>query len=293
MALPPAKQILSAEDFIKRDVISTGMVVFEKVEQEVLEKLLKKGYTPLEPKTIYETFCLQKNSVKLILYTSGKLLLQGKTDALESVLHDLKTIGITRSDPEEHFRKETGWIIGSDESLKGDTFGGLVVAAVKADAALRQKLHELGVADSKLLDDREILRLAVEIKNLAPCEVRGLLPEEYNRVGKVTILLNNLHHDTAKHLFPGKHVVDKYPGCTVGDLAVEKGESKYVEIAAASILARAAALQQLQYLSSLAGFTLPKGSTHVQLALHELKERGIDFRLFVKMEFRNVREFLG
>lgn len=268
------------------------MVVFEHVEKAVLEKLLKKGFQITDSKTIYETLCLQKNDVKLILYTSGKLLLQGKTEAIEDILPELKKIGITRPDPEEHFRKETGWIIGSDESLKGDTFGGIVVAAVKADAPLRQKLEELGVADSKLLEDREIIRLADEIKRIAPCEIKSLLPQEYNHVGKVTILLNNLHHEVAQHLLPGKHIVDKYPGCTVGDLAIEKAESKYVEVAAASILARAAALQQLQYLSSLAGFTLPKGSTHVQLALHELKERKLDFRLFVKIEFRNVQEFL-
>ncbi|MBI4151334.1 hypothetical protein HY496_00045 [Candidatus Woesearchaeota archaeon] len=268
------------------------MVVFEHVEKEKLKLLLRQKYQLLAPKTIYETLCLQKNGVKLILYTSGKLLLQGKAEEIEEVLDDLNSLGITRPEREEHFRKESGLIIGSDESLKGDTFGGLVVAAVKADAALRQKLEELGVADSKLLADREIFRLAEEIKRLVPCEIRSILPEEYNHVGKVTLLLNNLHHEVAKHLLPGKHVVDKYPGCTVGDIAVEKAESKYVEVAAASIIARAAALQQLQYLSGKAGFTLPKGSTHVRMALHELRERKLEFRQFVKIEFANVKEYI-
>lgn len=268
------------------------MVVLENVSTKNLEPLLKKGFSKVSCRTVYEELCLEKNGVKLTLYTSGKLLLQGKEKAISALLPELKHLGLPQPKPEEHFRRETGWVIGSDESLKGDTFGGIVVAAVKADNSLRQKLEELGAADSKLLEDREILRLADEIKKIAPCEIRSLLPEEYNRVGKVTLLLNNLHHDAAKHLLPGKHIVDKYPGCTVGDLAVEKAESKYVEVAAASILARAAALQQLQYLSCLAGFTLPKGSTHVQMALHELKERGLDFRQFVKMEFRNVKEFL-
>lgn len=268
------------------------MVVLENVSTKNLEPLLKKGFSKVSCRTAYEELCLEKNGVKLTLYTSGKLLLQGKEKAISALLPELKHLGLPQPEPEEHFRKETGWVIGSDESLKGDTFGGIVVAAVKADNSLRQKLEELGAADSKLLEDREILRLADEIKKMAPCEIRSLLPEEYNRVGKVTLLLNNLHHDAAKHLLPGKHIIDKYPGCTVGDLAVEKAESKYVEVAAASILARAAALQQLQYLSCLAGFTLPKGSTHVQMALHELKERSLDLRQFVKMEFRNVKEFL-
>ena len=75
-------------------------------------------------------------------------------------------------------------------------------------------------------------------------------------------------------------------------MQVEKAESKYVEVAAASILARAAALQQLDYLSAQAGFRLPKGSTHVKLALFELKERGLDFRKFTKVDFANVKSFL-
>ncbi len=268
------------------------MVVFENVSPQTIEPLLKNGFSKVTCKTIYEKLCLEKDGAKLTLYASGKLLLQGKQEAIHDILPELKRLGLSHPDPEDHFRKETGWIIGSDESLKGDTFGGVVVAAVKADNATRLKLEELGVADSKLLDDREIFRLADEIKKLVPCEIRSLLPQEYNHVGKITLLLNNLHHEVAKHLLPGKHIVDKYPGCTVGDLMLERAESKYVEVAAASILARAAALQQLDYLSRLAGFTLPKGSTHVRSALEELKSRGLDFKMFVKMEFRNVREFL-
>ena len=87
-------------------------------------------------------------------------------------------------------------------------------------------------------------------------------------------------------------VVDKYPGCNVGDVQEEKAESKYVEVAAASILAREAALKQLNYLSVQAGFRTPKGSTHVRLALDELKERKLNLKKFVKIGFSNVKEFL-
>src|SRR3989338_7360194 len=103
-------------------MLSGIMVVFENVSTQTMEKLLLKGYRKMMPKTIYEQFCLEKNGARLILYTSGKLLLQGKEDAIESVLSDLKRVGVTHPDPQLHFRNETGWIIGSDESLKGDTF---------------------------------------------------------------------------------------------------------------------------------------------------------------------------
>ena len=183
-------------------------------------------------------------------------------------------------------------IIGSDEVLKGDTFGGIVVAAVKADSRIRGELAKLGVKDSKKLSDKKVMQLSKEIKKIASCEVISLLPEEYNKHNSLTSLLNQMHTKAAKALLPGKHIIDKYPGCTVGDVIEEKAESKYIEVAAASILARAAGLQQFDYLSKIAGFKLPMGSTHVKGALEELKRRNFDFNKFVKVDFRNVKEFL-
>ena len=269
------------------------MAVFTGVNREVILTLTTKGFLKEAPKTIYEEARFTKEDVILVLYTSGKLLVQGKPEAVEKIVHFLEKQHIGTRVREDHFRKETGWIIGSDESLKGDTFGGIVVAGVKADDAIRQKLMELGVADSKTLDDKEIIPLAEKIKQVAACEIRSILPEEYNhREGNVTILLDKLHGECAQYLQPGKHVVDKYPGCAVGDLATEKAESKYVEVAAASVIARAKALEQLDFLSAEAGFAIPKGSTHVLWALQELKERRLEFRKFVKVDFRNVKEFL-
>lgn len=268
------------------------MAVFTDVKKEAVKKLLQQGFHQETPKTLYEEFRLTKNGVTLILYATGTLLLQGKPEDVAKMAAEIQRLGIGKKKTAEMFAKETGWVIGSDESLKGDTFGGIVVAAVKADKNIREQLTELGVADSKTLRDEEILPLAEQIKHLAPCEVRSLLPEEYNREHKVTHLLNKLHQSVARDLAPGKHIVDKYPGCAVGDLATEKAESKYVEVAAASILARAAALQQLDQLSALAGFPVPKGSTHVKEALRRLKEKGLEFGEFVKVDFSNVREFL-
>lgn len=269
------------------------MTTFTDVTKEQLQKLFQKGFCQLQPKTIYEEFRCQKDGVMLVFYSSGKLLLQGKKEEVAAVEDILEKHHVGRREAVQQFRKEEGWAIGSDESLKGDTFGGIVVAAVKVDDALRQALMELGVADSKLLQDKEIIPLAEKIKKLVPCEVRSILPEEYNQhKGNVTTLLNHLHAACAKSLGEGKHIVDRYPGCGVGDIAEEKAESKYVEVAAASVLARAKALEQLDFLSAEAGFSLPKGSSHVSFALQELQERGLPFEKFVKLHFRNVLEFL-
>ncbi len=267
------------------------MAVFLNVSQEQAEKLTKLGFAKEQPKTIHELLRLRKGKVVAILYNSRKLLLQGKE--ADSATAQIKKLKIGLEQIPEHYRKESGMVIGSDEALKGDTFGGIVVAAVKANPKEREILLQLGVADSKTLSDKEIILIAEQIKRSVSCEVKSLLPEDYNNwEGNVTDLLNYLHQQAANGLQPGRHIVDKYPGCIVGDIAVEKAESKYVEVAAASILAREAALQQLEYLGLTAGFTIPKGSTHVKLALHELQLRKLDFKKFVKINFSNVKEFL-
>lgn len=268
------------------------MVVFLNVSPQAVSKLTKLGFKKEAVKTIYEVARLKHNAVTAILYTSGKLVLQGSPTEINAIAPKINKLKLGEEIKPEKLKKETGWIIGSDESLKGDTFGGVVVAAVKADQKGREELSKMGVKDSKLLEDKEILLLAGKIRQIVSCEIRSLLPEEYNVSGGITGILNYLHNDCAKYLAPGKHVVDKYPGCTIGDIREEQAESKYVEVAAASVLARAGALKQLDYLSTQAGFSLPKGSTHVAHALHELKERGLPFHKFVKMDFNNVREFL-
>ena len=268
------------------------MVVFLNVSPEAVSKLTKIGFKKEPIKTIYEQTRLKHGGVTAILYTSGKLLLQGNTAEINALAPKINKLKLGKEIKTEKLKKETGWIIGSDESLKGDTFGGVVVGAVKADLKGRQELAKIGVTDSKLLSDKEILPMADKIRQVVSCEVRSILPEEYNVSGGITGILNHLHSECARYLAPGKHIVDKYPGCTIGDIREEKAESKYLEVAAASILARAAALKQLDYLSTQAGFALPKGSTHVAHALHELKERGLPFHKFVKMDFRNVSEFL-
>jgi ribonuclease HIII len=79
----------------------------------------------------------------------------------------------------------------------------------------------------------------------------------------------------------------------VGDIIEIQAESKYPEVAAASIIARAHALKQLHDLSKKAGFLIPKGSAHVQHALDELKKRDLPPTDFVKLKFSNVKKLFG
>ena len=272
------------------------MVVFTGVEYADVKFLLKKGFVESNPKTIHEITRISKGAkkkVRCILYHSGKLFLQGDSELVERAARLIRSAAVGQEVKAIEFREELGRVIGSDESLKGDTFGGMVIAAVKGDDEIREKLRDIGVGDSKKFADKEILRMAEEIKKVAHCFVMNMYPEDYNKEESVTELLNKMHQGAAAELFPGYHVVDKYPGCRVGDMAETKAESKWLEVAAASVLARAAAVGQLNTLSKRAGFTIPKGSTHVAWALQELVDRGLDPNEFVKVRFKNVKAFLN
>lgn len=181
-------------------------------------------------------------------------------------------------------------MIGSDETLKGDTFGGIVVAAVLIPD---DTIDSLGIRDSKTISDMKIPILAQKIKDTYTYAVRSLFPVEYNQY-KQTELLNILHKQVADEIQTKPrqiHVVDQYPGCQVGDIIETKAESKYLCVAAASIIARDEGLKQIEKLTQQAGFIIPKGSTHVSEALQQLKDSGLNPHLFVKLHFKNVQKF--
>lgn len=272
------------------------------VSIDKLTQLKKFGYESIPLCSNYEVLrlvCELPFKVTLILYSSGKLVIQTKKDKEDVVVELLNKVGIDakkidsdKKEPQTYEQYEK--VVGSDETLKGDTFGGIVVAAVYADKSKRAMLKELGVDDSKKITDERVLELAPRLMATFDYAVENIYPIDYNKA-KVTPLLNRLHSDVALVIKPqgAVHVVDKYPGCFVGDVRVEKAESKYLEVAAASIIARYYALKQIEELSRRIGFDVPMGSTHVKKALKKLKESGLDPKEFVKTSFTNVKEALG
>jgi ribonuclease HIII len=277
------------------------MVTFEKVKKKDVEKLKEYGFSIVKTKGKYEQLRM-KGPIILILFNSNKLLLQGAEDKVAEVAGLLKRLKVGslagKIKQKAVFKQERGIIVGSDEALKGDTFGGIVVAAVRADPTERQKLRGLGVTDSKLFNDNEINTIAEQIKKNVKYKIISLEPKEYNKMTEqynVTGLLNLLHRDCAAKLIlegQSKHIVDLFPGCKTGDISVTKAESKYLEVAAASILARAEALKQIEKLSKRLKIKVPKGSTHVREALNHLKRKKLPFERYVKLNFRNVKTML-
>lgn len=186
--------------------------------------------------------------------------------------------------------------IGQDESGKGDYFGGLVVAGVCLDATLAKQLKDLGVQDSKALSAGQIETLAKSIQNTLPQSaytVIALTPEAYNQAYAEMVaegfslnqLLGSLHAQVFETLFkanagtqsvmPKSVMIDQFgkpqdvlrfvsPAITKKvQFAFETKAEKYVGVAAASILARAAFVEQMKDLALLWQTEIPLGATHV------------------------------
>lgn len=264
--------------------------VVENITVADLEQL--EGYV-LEPtKSPYELIRKRNSDHLLILYSSGKLVVQGEHNPFASRSKSSSKTSSTKKsvidDTPTHILPKS---IGSDETLKGDTFGGLIVCGAYFEQ------DEIEAHDSKSYSEHALKTLAYDLLSAFPerfC-IKELTPVMYNQLyaelGSQTAILNMLHEDIGRELkkkFDAQQVVDKYPGCIAGDIMLTKAESHYTSVAAASIVARYKALLQFEKLSLEAGYTLPKGSTHVKEALVELKNRKLKIDLFCKMHFSTV-----
>jgi len=241
----------------------------------------------------------------LNLYDSGKALVQGKESDLKRLLENWKqervASGSARSAGSS---KKNGSVtgpdatprVGTDEAGKGDYFGPLVVAGARvlgaeADLALR----DAGVRDSKLLGTGQALSMAEGIRVALGSEnlrVLCLEPLEFERRrskagNNVNRLLGELNVEIISELGDGveRFVVDEFarkarsyvePGTPAGvELEVRPRAEDDRAVAAASVLARARYLEEMERLSEWAGFTLPRGATHVKGAARRLySERG-------------------
>lgn len=241
-------------------------------------------------------------------YHSGKVLFQGENSErqvrlAEEILAHTEPVSKGLELP----------IVGGDESGKGDVFGPLVVAAfaIRSESE-RREIVRSGARDCKLMTDVEVHTVAARLGGLGVSSIRILMPQEYNawyaRVHNVNILLNEVYAELLLGLASVSKartvILDKYGGrATVlwktpqnFRFVVETHAERYPEVAAASVLARAAFLDGLERTAKDNGITqLPKGaSMEAQAFMRQLAaERGKDvLRLVAKVNFAPVKACL-
>lgn len=172
-------------------------------------------------------------------------------------------------------------LIGVDESGKGDYFGPLVIAGVYLDKKMAEKLAGYGVADSKNLSDKKIKKLAVKIKKNCEHSLVTIKNPRYNQLHKKIGNLNKIlawgHARVIENLLDKVEcdyaLSDKFAKkYLIENALMENGKKIKLEqrvraesnlaVAAASILARAEFVSQLQKLSDKFEIEFPKGAAN-------------------------------
>ena len=220
----------------------------------------------------------------VVFYKSGKFVIQGK-EVSDLVLDFEKFMGLTASEiPKDKSDDEiiipVTEYIGTDESGKGDFFGPLVTAGVMITSDLKEKFINLGIKDSKKLEDKTITKLSAHIRNSAIHSIVVIMPEKYNKLYENFKNLNKLlawgHARVIENILEKKQceyaLSDKFGdesliknslmklGQKVNLVQKVRGESD-IAVAAASVIARAEFVKRMKEMSYKYDIDFPKGAS--------------------------------
>lgn len=260
-------------------------------------------------------------TAKLNVYRTGKVSTGGKASRLMEVLEGWRTgrgrAGGGDRKPAVGPRPALDGTprLGIDEAGKGDYFGPLVVAGVRvAGGEMAAELREIGVRDSKtvgVLGARPMAERILGAVGQENIRVVALGPEEYERrrseAGNVNDLLGEVDVGIIHELKDEVEliVVDQYaksararlsPSVPPGvRLEVRPRAEDDAAVAAASILARARQLDEVDRLSEEVGFRLPLGATHViDAGRRVVRERGRrELDRVAKTHFATTKRVIG
>lgn len=279
------------------------------------------GSRPIDHGTQYD-LARGKETAKLNVYRTGKISTGGRASGLKDLLEGWRTLqegaggGRASGAPAAGRPVLDGTPrVGIDEAGKGDYFGPLVVAGVRITGEkTARELREIGVRDSKTIGVVEVRGLAERVlAALGPHDVRvvSLPPKEYEarrgEAGNVNKLLGEINAEIMDELKDEVEVmvVDEFaraarsylePFVPAGvRLEVRTRAEDDAAVAAASIVARARQLEEVDRISERVGFRLPLGATHVVGAgrrlVEEFGEEGL--AEVAKIHFATTRKVLG
>jgi ribonuclease HIII len=303
-------------------VLLTSITIKKTIAE--IEKMKAFYQAKLQPKNPpHSIFSAKTSSCTITAYNSGKILFQGSGCEEEAGRWSDDAVTST-SKPKiaKHLPENISSlsIIGSDEVGTGDYFGPITVVAAYVKKEQLSLLKELGVQDSKNLNDEKICKIAKDLIHVVPHSLLSLQNEKYNKLqasgmsqGKMKALL---HNQAIEHVLnkispekPEAILIDQFAKEDVyfnylkGKANIQrekvffstKAEGIHLAVAAASIIARYAFVRHFENLSQEAGFTIPKGAgSKVDLAAARLiKEKGREvLPHFVKLHFANTEKAL-
>ena len=302
-------------DFDQTKKRTTYIKELTPLQAEKLKDWLEKHmWTPR--KIDYSLYAYNGPEVNLVVYTSGKAVIQGKgTESFVQFVLEPEITGLIEMSYEQLSHPE--WFeahAGIDESGKGDLFGPLVSACVIADGdAVRKWIDDDLRESKKVTSDAMVLEMARKIKATegVVAKVSYASMEKYNALyikfgSNLNKLLAWMHAQAIKSAYAVRPVpwgmldqftkqplVQKQLKLPEFNLKMQtKAESDPV-VAAASIIARATYILQMRKLSEAFGEKLLKGTNAEvrEQAVAIVKKFGADsLKKFAKIHFKTAAE---
>lgn len=239
---------------------------------------------------------------------------------LEKLVKDL-IVSSVDPEPPVGLHSWNSWI-GSDECGKGDYFGPLVVCAFWADQSIIPRLRQMGVRDSKMLSDSQIMDVAQELYREYGGRMNGIVlkPRRYNQIiGDMREKNRNLndllawqHHSVVEALLKSAKdvegvLVDQFSPSQKVNAAFKKthaalnvvertGAERDLAVAAASILARYQFLTHFKEMRQRykVNFPLGAGSAVDQKAREYVQRFGSKkLEEVAKLHFKNTQRVMN
>lgn len=266
-------------------------------------------------------FAAKTSDTSITIYNSGKVLFQGAGASKEARRFGTAIPKVTTK--KQGSKGDTLpqnlavlSVVGSDETGTGDFFGPVTVAACYVPADKIELVKELGVKDSKQLTDDLMREIAPSLEAALIHSVLTVPNPKYNEIqqqgnsqGKIKALL---HNQALKHVL--RKLKDEKPDYILIDQFAERGvyynylknesevvrenvllatkaEGLHLSVAAASVLARVAFLEEMDRMSASVGMTLPKGAGPKvdEVAAKILLKHGEDkLKTITKWHFANL-----
>lgn len=221
----------------------------------------------------------------ITFYKTNVVLFQGEKESIEyNIWAEKYNLPLEEIIEQNNICYSNLSAIGSDEVGTGDYFGPIVVCATYVNAEQIDTLKHLGVKDSKLLTDKQIISLGMKLAEIIPYSIMFLEPKRLNKLSgaksnfnflkaylhnKVIIsILNKVKNVKLDAILIDEFTPkDKYFEYLKNEenvfkdvTMITKGESAHLSIAAASILARYTFLREINKMSNEYSFTFLKGA---------------------------------
>lgn len=277
----------------------------------------------------YAVFQADEADTVVTLYESGKCVFQGISadiDAdmwsqMEKHLNPDKIIEkkVANNSTEKKKVKKNLTVynstsIGSDETGTGDYLGPIVVTAAYVKKDDISFLENLGVKDSKKMNDEYILKIAPEIIKKIPYSSIVLKNEDYNKKHSETMNINKmkaiLHNKVLLELTKKYEydyvVVDEFakpytyyrylnevPNVQRNITFITHAEDTCMSVACGAIISRYILLKEFEKLSKELGINIPKGAGPKvdEVGVKIVKKYGFDILDRIsKKDFKNTEK---